>query len=89
MGYQDRNNDLVRAIESLAQYGEVNKVATEFTRSGIQTMRENLETMQRTAEEVAQTVLESKAVVADIVMGADQPAANDTPAPKAKSPFKL
>lgn len=89
MGYQDRNNDLVRAIESLAQYGEVNKVATEFTRSGIQTMRENLETMQRTAEEVAQTVLESKAVVADIVMGADQPAANDAPAPKAKSPFKL
>jgi len=52
-------------------------------------MRENLETMQRTAEEVAQTVLESKAVVADIVMGADQPAANDAPAPKAKSPFKL
>ncbi len=89
MGYEARNNDLVRAIESLAQYGEVNKVATEFTRSGIQTMRENLETMQRTAEEVAQTVLESKAVVADIVMGADQPAANDTPAPKAKSPFKL
>ena len=78
MGYQERNNDLVRAIESLAQYGEVNKVATEFTRSGIQTMRENLDLMQKTAEEVAQTVLESKAVVADIVMGAD-PKADDEP----------
>lgn len=89
MGYQERNNDLVRAIESLAQYGEVNKVATEFTRNGIQTMRENLEVMQKTAEEVAQTVLESKAVVADIVMGADQKAANDEPAVKVKRPFNF
>lgn len=89
LGYQDRNNDLVRAIESLAQYGEVNKVATEFTRSGIQTMRENLEVMQKTAEEVAQTVLESKAVVADIVMGADQKAANDQPVAKVKRPFNF
>jgi hypothetical protein len=89
MGYQERNNDLVRAIESLAQYGEVNKVATEFTRNGIQTMRENLEVMQKTAEEVAQTVLESKAVVADIVMGADQKAANDEPVAKVKRPFNF
>lgn len=88
MGYQDRNNDLVRAIESLAQYGEVNKVATEFTRSGIQTMRENLDLMQKTAEEVAQTVLESKAVVADMVMGADQKTEEVAPQ-KTKNPFKL
>lgn len=88
MGYQDRNNDLVRAIESLAQYGEVNKVATEFTRSGIQTMRENLDLMQKTAEEVAQTVLESKAVVADMVMGADQKAEEVAPQ-KTTNPFKL
>lgn len=89
LGYQDRNNDLVRAIESLAQYGEVNKVATEFTRNGIQTMRDNLDLMQKTAEEVAQTVLESKAVVADIVMGADQKAANDEPVAKVKRPFNF
>jgi len=89
MGYQDRNNDLVRAIESLSQYGEVNKVATEFTRSGIQTMRENLDLMQKTAEEVAQTVLESKAVVADIVMGEDTKAANDEPTAQVKRPFNF
>jgi hypothetical protein len=89
MGYQERNGDLVRAIESLAQYGEVNKVATEFTRNGIQTMRENLVLMEKTAAEVAQSVLESKAVVADIVMGDNQKAANDQPVQKTKNPFNL
>lgn len=91
MGYEERNNDLVRAIESLAQYGEVNKVATEFTRNNIQTMRENLDLMEKTARDVAETVLESKAVVADIVMGADAKAsATETETKKAvKSPFNF
>jgi hypothetical protein len=91
MGYEERNNDLVRAIESLAQYGEVNKVATEFTRNNIQTMRENLDLMEKTARDVAETVLESKAVVADIVMGADSKAsATETETKKAvKSPFNF
>lgn len=89
MGLQDRNNDMVRAIESLAQYGEVNKVATEFTRQGIETLRENLSLMEQTAREVAETVLESKSVVADVVMGknADDTKAAETK--KAKSPFNL
>lgn len=89
MGYEERNNELVRAIESLAQYGEVNKVATEFTRNGIQSMRENLDLMQKTAEEVAQTVLESKAVVADIVMGADAKAAPEETKSAVKRPFNF
>ena len=91
MGYEERNNELVRAIESLAQYGEVNKVATEFTRSNIQTMRENLELMEKTARDVADTVLESKAVVADIVMGADsKTSASETETKSAvKSPFNF
>lgn len=89
MGYEERNNELVRAIESLAQYGEVNKVATEFTRNGIQSMRENLDLMQKTAEEVAQTVLESKAVVADIVMGADTKAAPEETKSAVKRPFNF
>lgn len=89
MGYEERNNELVRAIESLAQYGEVNKVATEFTRNGIQSMRENLDIMQKTAEEVAQTVLESKAVVADIVMGADAKAAPEETKSAVKRPFNF
>ena len=89
MGLQDRNNDMVRAIESLAQYGEVNKVATEFTRQGIETLRENLNLMEQTAREVAETVLESKSVVADVVMGnnPDNKKAEETK--KAKSPFNL
>lgn len=90
MGINDRNNDMVRAIESLAQYGEVNKVATEFTRTGIQTMRENLELMEQTAREVADTVLESKSVVADIVMGNDAKEPKEEAASKTvKSPFSL
>lgn len=89
LGIQDRNNDIVRAIESLAQYGEVNKVATEFTRQGIETMRENLELMQATAREVADSVLESKSVVADIVMGSEPKAKEEAAKKTVKSPFAL
>ncbi len=89
MGLQDRNNDMVRAIESLAQYGEVNKVATEFTRQGIETLRENLSLMEQTAREVAETVLESKSVVADVVMGNNHDNKKADNTKKAKSPFNL
>lgn len=90
MGINSRNEEMVRAIEGLAQYGEVNKVATEFTRQGIQTMRENLELMEKTAREVADTVLESKSVVADIVMGDEKKATTKTETKKSvKSPFGL
>lgn len=89
MGYTTRNAELERAIEGLAQYGEVNKVATEFTRSGIETMRQNIDIMQQTAEEVAQTVLESKAVTADIVMGENEEKATGTDGATTKSPFNF
>ena len=90
MGFDDRNLAMQRAIEGLAQYGEVNKVATEFTRQGIEAMRENIELMEKTAREVAETVLESKSVVADVVMGSDKksPTANKATT-TAKSPFNL
>lgn len=89
MGLQDRNEDMVRAIESLAQYGEVNKVATEFTRQGIETLRENLSLMEQTAREVAETVLESKSVVADVVMGAKPDSVKAEEKKTVKSPFNL
>lgn len=91
MGYENRNTELERAIESLAQYGEVNKVATEFTRNNIQTMRENLELMEKTARDVAETVLESKAAVADIVMGTSPKEVKEKTSNKksVKSPFNF
>jgi dihydroneopterin aldolase len=89
MGYDDRNVAMQRAIEGLAQYGEVNKVATEFTRQGIETMRENIELMEKTAREVAETVLESKSVVADVVMGDKQFTPKNNAAAKVKSPFNI
>jgi hypothetical protein len=89
MGYDDRNVAMQRAIEGLAQYGEVNKVATEFTRQGIETMRENIELMEKTAREVAETVLESKSVVADVVMGDKQFTPKHNTAAKVKSPFNI
>jgi hypothetical protein len=89
MGLNERNNDMVRAIESLAQYGEVNKVATEFTRQGIETLRENLSLMEQTAREVAETVLESKSVVADVVMGSKPGNVKAEEKKTVKSPFNL
>lgn len=88
LGLDERNSELNRAIESLAQYGEVNKVATEFTRKGITEMRDNLRVLEETAMDVAETVRESKSAYADIVMGKE---ADDTKKQKTetKSPFGI
>lgn len=90
LGLDERNNDMARAIESLAQYGEVNKAATEFTRRGITDMKENLKVLENTAMEVAESVRESKSAYADIVMGDNKE--DDGKKENAKSstsPFKL
>lgn len=87
LGVQDRSDEIVRAIEGLTQYGQVNKAATEFTRQGIATLRDNLTLMETAAREVADSVMASKSVVADVVMG-EKPK-NDKPAAKKASPFKL
>jgi len=90
LGLDERNSELNRAIESLAQYGEVNKVATDFTRRGISEMKENLAVLENTAMEVAETVRESKSAYADIVMGKDGSSdKQQTKKATTKSPFKL
>lgn len=70
-GYEVRSKDLEAAIESLAQYGEVNNAAIEITRSGITNLRNNLALMEQVAKEVTRGVNESRSIVADIVDGTD------------------
>lgn len=90
LGLDDRNQDVMKAIDSLAQYGEVNRAATEYTKKGLSEMRENLRILEETAGEVADTVRDSKSAYADIVMGEEESEAEDRVNSKAtKNPFNL
>lgn len=89
MGVDDRNEAAVRAIENLTKYGEVNKAAMEFTREGMIALRSNLDLMEEAAREVAQSVLDSKSVVADIVAGDSGKAKKEETTVTTKNPFGL
>lgn len=90
MGIQDRNDEMQHAIESLAQYGEVNKVATSFAKEGIASLRQTLDKMQETARSVAESVMDSKSAYADIVMNDKSETSTETKVEStAQSPFKF
>lgn len=72
MGVQDRNLELERAINSLAQYAEVNRAATEITREGLEASRRNLEDLEKMSRELEQGVRDSKGVAADVAMGYEE-----------------
>lgn len=90
MGIQDRNANLEKAIENLAQYGKVHQAATKITKDGLSDMKNLVNRMEETAKAVADDVSRSYALAADNVMGGgeDAPAKKgETVAPKVSSPF--
>lgn len=89
MGVGDRAIAMQAAIEGLAQYGEVNKEAMEFTREGIEAMRANMAAMEQMSLEVAQSVHRSKGVIADVMSGTAAEEKAAAPAATVSSPFGL
>jgi archaellum component FlaC len=90
MGISDQNNDIAKAIEDLATYGEVTKAATNITREGITEMRSKLEEMERIAGEVRKDVADAVAVTADVALGLKKPAEKaKVVADDEENPFKL
>jgi hypothetical protein len=69
MGQAEVNKDLERALEDLAQYGEVQRAATDISRSAVQEMRQKLDELQKLAREVQKDTQEAIAVHADASQG--------------------
>ena len=67
MGINQENDALVKAIEELESYGKVARAATDISREGYQEMRENLESLEKTARDVGDAVKEAVAVGAEVM----------------------
>jgi hypothetical protein len=79
MGISRENDALVKAIAELESYGKIARAATDISREGYQEMKENLEELERTAQDVGKAVKEAVAVGADVMSDS----AKKAPAPEA------
>lgn len=87
MGVNDVNNDIMRAIDDLAAYGEITKASTEITREGVADMRNKLEELQNIARGVQENVQEAMAVNSDVFRGISSTDSNKEQPKVSKSPF--
>lgn len=78
MGISRENDALVKAIAELESYGKIARAATDISREGYQEMKENLEELERTAQDVGKAVKEAVAVGADVMSDS----AKKAPAPE-------
>lgn len=85
LGRDEINSDLEQALMDLSSYGEVQREATEISRSAVAEMRANLEELEKVARGVEGDVRESIAVNADVALGINKNTA--TTKPVSSSPF--
>lgn len=81
IGAQEINKDLQRALEELANYGDVQRTATDITRNAVMEMREKLELLQAEARRVQEDTNAAIAVHADVVEGTSGSRQAKQPAP--------
>jgi ABC-type transporter Mla subunit MlaD len=65
MGLGDKASDIQKAIEGLAQYGDVLKTSTTITRDSLKEIREQLAAAEQTAADVQKDIRESQGVYAE------------------------
>jgi len=89
-GRDDVNTDLEEMLNQLAQFGDVQREATEITRDALTRMRENLAELESLAGNVSKDTQAFVGVAADVVAGVKRPEA-ETPPPSGTtpSPFRL
>jgi hypothetical protein len=89
-GRDDVNTDLEDMLNQLAQFGDVQREATEITRDALTRMRENLAELENLATDVGKDTQEFVGVAADVVAGVNRPAEPaPAPASTSPSPFRL
>lgn len=84
-GRDEINYELENMLKELAEFGDTQREATEITRSALESMRANLEEIEKLAKDVQHDTDDFVAVAGDVL-------SQKTAAPKispAKSPFKL
>lgn len=84
-GRDDINFELEAMLQDLAEFGDTQREATEITRAALETMRANLEEMEKMALDVQSDNKEFVGVTADVVSKKSAPSKSKSPA----SPFKL
>lgn len=88
-GRDEVNTDLEEMLDQLAQFGDVQKEATEITRDALTRMRANLAELEAMATDVGKDTKEFVGVTAEVVAGATQVEQKPAPVATTTSPFKL
>ena len=86
-GRDEINYDLEAMLQNLAEFGDTQREATQITRSALETMRANLEEIEKMAKDVQSDTKDFVAVAGDVLSQKAEPA--KTAAPTTTSPFKF
>lgn len=84
-GRDDANIELESMLQNLVEFGDTQREATEITRSALETMRANLEELEKLAKDVQSDTKEFVGVAGDVI----SKKSGSQKAPTSKSPFKL
>ena len=86
-GRDDINYELEAMLQNLAEFGDTQREATEITKTALETMRANLEEMEKLAQDVQADTKEFVGAAGDVLSKKSGSSAPKSPA--ASSPFKL
>ena len=85
-GRDEINYDLEAMLQNLAEFGDTQREATEITRSALETMRANLEEIEKLAKDVQTDTNDFVGVAGDVL---SKKSAAPAKAATSNSPFKL
>ncbi len=84
-GRDEINSELESMLQNLVEFGDTQREATEITREALETMRANLEEMEKLAKDVQSDTNEFVGVAGDVLSRKTGPAKSEPD----NSPFKL
>lgn len=87
-GRDEINTDLEAMLQNLAEFGDTQREATEITRNALETMRANLDEIEKLAKDVQDDTKDFIGVTGDVLANKAEPAKQEEQ-PTHTSPFKL
>lgn len=86
-GRDEINTDLEAMLQNLAEFGDTQREATEITRNALETMRANLDEIEKLAKDVQDDTKDFIGVTGDVLANKSEPKKEEEPTHH--SPFKL
>lgn len=86
-GREEINTDLEAMLQNLAEFGDTQREATEITRNALETMRANLDEIEKLAKDVQDDTKEFIGVTGDVLANKSEPKKKEESTHH--SPFKL